>query len=85
MGADKTRLVVIFGKEGCHLCEEVEEEIRSVNALGISVIDIEHDPALHDRYWLRIPVVAIDGIEVFEAKMMDPAGEWKKVIRKAIG
>ncbi len=71
--------VVMYGKEGCHLCEAVEAQIRAAKEIGmdLTVADIDKDPALHDRYWLRIPVVAVKGREVFEAKMMDPAGNWK--------
>lgn len=72
--------VVIFGKEGCHLCDAVEAEIRSMEGIGagLSVVDIGRDPALHERYWMRVPVVTVGGREVFEAKMMDLEGRWKQ-------
>lgn len=72
--------VVVFAKADCHLCEKVEEEIRSLAGVvsKVTVIDIASDGRLHDRYWLRIPVVTVDGKEVFEAKMMDAEGMWRK-------
>ena len=72
--------VVILSKGGCHLCDVVEAEIRSMRPFRISltVIDIDDDPEVHDKYWLRVPVVTVDGEDVFEAKMMDPRGKWKK-------
>jgi hypothetical protein len=58
----------------------VEAEIRSMKGVraDVTVVDIDKDPALHDRYWMRIPVVTVGGKDVFEAKMMDLEGRWKK-------
>ena len=72
--------VVVFRKEGCHLCDAVEEEIRSENDIGASLttVDIDGDAALHDAYWMRVPVVTVGGREVFEAKMMDLEGRWRE-------
>ncbi len=71
---------MVFSKGGCHLCEAVEVEIRSMTGVGTSltVVDIDEDKALYERYWLRVPVVRVDGEDVFEAMMMDQKGEWKK-------
>ena len=35
-------------------------------------VDVDADPALVDRYGVRVPVVAVDGVEVAEA-VVDPA------------
>ena len=74
--------VVILGKPGCHLCDLLEAEVRSVLGSGtdFAVLDIEKDPILHDAYWLRIPVLKVGEREVFEAKMMDPDGEWRRLL-----
>lgn len=71
--------VVILGKEGCHLCEVVEAEIRSMKEIKakLTVIDIDRNPALQAKYGLRIPVVTVGGKDIFEAKMMDPEGRWR--------
>jgi hypothetical protein len=44
--------VVLFSKRGCHLCEAVEGEIRSMAIIGtgLTVVDIDEDTALHDKY-----------------------------------
>ena len=78
--------VTVYGKDGCHLCEAVEAEIRSMKAAGVSltVIDIEDDPALESGFWLRVPVVVVAGREIFEAKMMDPEGRWKERLRSLL-
>lgn len=79
MPAKQALEVVIFRKEGCHLCEVLEAEIRLMKDIkSLTVVDIDGDPALHDRYLLRIPVVTVGGREVFEAKIMDPEGKWRK-------
>ena len=70
-----------------HLCEPVEAEIRSTAIIGtgLTVVDIDEDSVLHDKYWLRIPVVRVEGEDVFEAKMMDQEGEWKNRLAHILG
>lgn len=61
--------VVLYGRPGCHLCDdarEVLERVRSEVPFALSERDITHDDALHRAYLERIPVVTIDGEEVFE-------------------
>ena len=72
--------VLIFGKEDCHLCEIVEAEIRSAKKAraNLTVVDIDGDEAYYAKYWMRIPVVVVDGKEVLEAKDVDQEGRWKK-------
>ncbi|UFJ39958.1 glutaredoxin family protein [Brevibacillus humidisoli] len=60
--------VVLFGRPGCHLCDEVERRIRAVAAevpLVLETRSIAEDPVLEEKYMLTIPVVQIDGDEVF--------------------
>lgn len=72
--------MVIYGKEGCHLCDAVEAEVRSLAEFrgSLSIVDIEKDFALKKKYWMRVPVVTVGGREVFEARMMDLEGRWRK-------
>ena len=74
---------MLFSKKGCHLCEAVEAEMRSINeiAASMTVVDIDEDSALHDMYFLRVPVVWLGSKKVFEAKMMDRGGKWKITLR----
>ena len=61
--------VVLYARPGCHLCDDaraVIEEARAEVAFVFHEVDIESDDALVRDYGLRIPVVAIDGDEVFE-------------------
>jgi glutaredoxin len=61
--------VTLYSRPGCHLCEEaraVLDRLRETTAFEIDEIDIEADDVLHARYLERIPVVAIDGEELFD-------------------
>ena len=61
--------VVLYGKPGCHLCDEaraVVAEVRRERPFDLREVDVTGDPALHGRYGERIPVVEVAGREVFE-------------------
>lgn len=47
---------VLFGTEGCHLCEEAEHLLFQAGML-FAKCDIIDDEALQQRYALRIPVL----------------------------
>jgi glutaredoxin len=67
--------VTLYGKPGCCLCDEAKEAIQALRqerAFELREVDVSLDPALHRSYGERIPVVAIDGEEVFELEV-DPA------------
>ncbi len=66
-------VVTVFSKEGCHLCEDVIETLNSLSSrydLQVKMVDINEDPSLHDKYWLTIPAVQINGKDVFDARDM---------------
>jgi glutaredoxin len=67
--------VVLYTRAGCHLCEDAEAVLRRVMAeaaragrdgFELRSVDIDADPELARRYGVRVPVVAIDGVEHFE-------------------
>jgi glutaredoxin len=63
------RTVTLYGRAGCHLCDDaraVLERMRSERPFALREVDIESDPALHARYLERIPVIALDGEELFD-------------------
>jgi glutaredoxin len=63
------RTVVLYGRPGCHLCaeaREVLERVRRRHAFALQELDIERDDALLAALLERIPVVTIDGVEVFQ-------------------
>ncbi len=61
-------VVTVYTRRGCHLCEEAER-IVAAEARGraeVVLVDIDADETLTDRYTVRVPVVAVDGVEVAE-------------------
>ena len=70
------RVVTLYGKPGCHLCEDarsVIDQVRERREFELREVDISVDPGLNRRYGERIPVVEIDGEECFQF-FVDPAG-----------
>jgi glutaredoxin len=62
-------LVTLYGKPGCHLCEEaraVVDAVRAEHPFELEELDITRDPELEARYRERIPMLAIDGVEALE-------------------
>jgi hypothetical protein len=57
--------VRLYGKPGCHLCEQAEELIEDLSGectLLLETVDITADPALFERYRYEIPVIElVDG------------------------
>jgi glutaredoxin len=63
------RQVVLYGKPGCCLCDEAREAVVAVRArhpFDLEEVDVSIDPELHRAYGERIPVLALDGEELFE-------------------
>ena len=61
-------VVTVYSKPDCHLCEEAMAALRSLQPeLGFALeeLDITRDEALHRAYFERIPVVTLDGEELF--------------------
>jgi glutaredoxin len=62
-------LVTLYGKPGCHLCEEaraVVESVRAERPFELEEVDVSLDPVLHRRLGERIPVLLVDGEELCE-------------------
>jgi glutaredoxin len=61
--------VTLYSRPGCHLCEDARaalERVRRTAPFALEEVNIEADDALHARYLERIPVVALDGEELFD-------------------
>ena len=66
---------MLYTRPGCCLCDEarqVLERSRQRHQFALTERDIEQDDALLSRYLERIPVVEIDGLEVFELFVDEP-------------
>ena len=65
-------VVTLYTKPDCHLCEQARAVIEGVRAeradlpFELHVRDITRDDQLHRAYFERIPVVSVDGEELFE-------------------
>ena len=67
--------VSVFLRSGCHLCEEalvVLERVRAEIPFTLETVDIESDDDLHRRYLERIPVIALDGAELYDYVVDEP-------------
>ena len=61
--------VTLYGKPGCHLCDDaraVVERVRAAHPFELREVDVSLDPELHRAYGERIPVLELDGEELFE-------------------
>jgi hypothetical protein len=61
--------VILYGREGCCLCDEAREvllRVRAKHPFALEERDIDLDQTRHRAYLERIPVVTIDGAEAFE-------------------
>jgi glutaredoxin len=65
-----TPRVTLYGRAGCHLCDEAREAILALRAEGVSLelreVDIEADERLQTELMERIPVVEVEGSIVSE-------------------
>jgi glutaredoxin len=69
-------VLTVYGKPGCHLCDDARVAVREVLAgrdVRLREVDVTLDPLLERRYGERIPVVALDGEVLFEYAV-DPDG-----------
>ena len=54
--------VRLYGKPGCHLCEQAEDMIEDLSKeymLVLQILDITADPALFERFRYEIPVIEL--------------------------
>jgi glutaredoxin len=64
-----TPTVTLYGRPGCHLCDDalaVLQRLRAEIPFAVETVDIEHDAALLRAYLERIPVIALDGAELYD-------------------
>jgi glutaredoxin len=62
-------VVTVYSAPDCHLCAEALARLRALRAelaFELHERDITRDDALHRAYLERIPVIMLDGEELFE-------------------
>jgi hypothetical protein len=60
---------VLYSRPGCGLCDEAREvllSVRRATPFDLREVDVSADAALEHRYGVRIPVVEVNGEELFE-------------------
>jgi glutaredoxin len=57
--------LVMYGRPDCHLCDDARAVLQRIGA-PFTEIDIESDDELFKRYLERIPVIALDGEELYD-------------------
>jgi ABC-type uncharacterized transport system ATPase subunit len=65
--------LVLFVREGCHLCEQFLMDLSLEIGPAIerlALVDVDRDPELAVRYGLRVPVLAL-GSEVLCEGVLD--------------
>ena len=68
--------VTIYSKGDCHLCDVAKERVDSARRqvpFDLEVVDIETSEGLTREYGERIPVVALDGEELWEYRVNEKA------------
>jgi glutaredoxin len=68
----KRAQVRLYTRPGCHLCEEMLREMLAAacaDEYQLEEINIDEDPALKQRYGLKIPVLSINGEEAFKYRL----------------
>jgi glutaredoxin len=64
-----TALITLYTAPGCHLCERARSallRLRAEHRFELQERDITLDDDLHRAYLERIPVICLDGEELFD-------------------
>jgi Glutaredoxin-like domain (DUF836) len=68
-------VLTLYGKPGCCLCDDARAAVEEVRSDGppfdLREVDVSIDPGLMREYGERIPVLELDGEELFELRV-DP-------------
>ena len=68
-------VVELYGREGCCLCVDAREQLLQLaRELDFDIVehDIDGDEGLQRRYFERIPVVVVDGVELCDFQVDEP-------------
>lgn len=59
--------LIVYGREHCHLCEDMIAALRELQArhpFSLDVVDVDSDADLKLRYGERVPVLMGEGQEI---------------------
>jgi glutaredoxin len=57
--------LVLYSRPGCHLCDDARVVLQRIGE-PFDEVDIDSDDELFKRYLERIPVIALDGDELYD-------------------
>ena len=74
--------VIVYSRPGCHLCDDAKLAIETAGCTDrftLEEVNIESDGELLRKYQYDIPVVMLNGVEVFRHRVS--ADEFKRLIQ----
>jgi hypothetical protein len=62
------RTITVYTRRGCHLCDTAIAVVQQTagDRAAIELVDIDTAAGLVERYTIRVPVIAVDGVEIAE-------------------
>jgi hypothetical protein len=72
--------IEMYSRPGCHLCDDAKAVIEPFSRtypLELTVTDVDSNPALREAYGTEIPIILINGTEVFRHRIDPDALERK--------
>lgn len=79
--------VILYTRPGCHLCEDARQAIAAADcaeSYTLMEVNIETGPVLLDLYKDHIPVITIDGVQMFKHRV-DPEIFRQRVLGRVAG
>ena len=76
--------VTIYSRRECHLCDvvlRIAQQIQVEHPFTLTQVKIDDAPLLLEQYGARVPVVTINGQEMFAGKVTE--GDFRRAIVKA--
>ena len=79
--------IIVFSKDGCHLCERavnILKDLSKNHKFRLEVVEITKNEALFEKYFLKIPVVRVDGKDMFDAEDLRTPLEYKRKLMNLV-
>ena len=79
--------ITVLSKSGCHLCETAIKTLMEISRdknLVVRIVDIQSDQHLFLRYFLEIPVIQLDGRDVFKAEDLALKSDCERNVRNLV-
>jgi len=79
--------IIVYTKDGCHLCDHVITELQKLNSSAdfeVTIQDITANPDLFERHKNIIPVVSVNGKIVFTAESLARSKGLRSSLQEAL-